>query len=277
MVAADQSPVRTRYVLLTQCLQNDFFLNRECRLFLPDSAVRTMLLGKKNFDKELGTASRRPVDPDELASGPLGLLLNATIGRRMRNEDGADVLDVINIRDWHESDDNYDVERRLYGSHCEQGTWGAQYIEGLERYLDPGGAPPTKRAEFFEQGRVRIHQVHADSLFDFRPRSEQIGAGERKFQKSALEVILDVILQGSEDDLRKMRQVVDVNGKPVALWEVAKEDEVSIALGELTKKSAEATAPDTRVPHEEHDSARVYVAVLGVYTDLKIKTLLTGL
>ena len=34
-----------RYVLVTQCLQNDFFLNRECRLFLPDHAARAMLLG----------------------------------------------------------------------------------------------------------------------------------------------------------------------------------------------------------------------------------------
>ena len=29
--------VGTRYVLLTECLQNDFFLNRECRLCVPDA------------------------------------------------------------------------------------------------------------------------------------------------------------------------------------------------------------------------------------------------
>src|SRR5688500_18723072 len=109
--AVDPSRVRTRFVLLTQCLQNDFFLNRECRLFLPDHAVRTMLLGKRNFDKELGTASRRRVTSNELAAGPLGLLLEATIGRRRGEQDGVGVLDVINIRDWHESDDAYDVER----------------------------------------------------------------------------------------------------------------------------------------------------------------------
>jgi hypothetical protein len=215
-----------------------------------------MLLGKKNFDKELGTASRRRVAPDELAAGPLGLLLDATIGRRMRDEDGIGVLDVINIRDWHETDDAYDVERRLYGSHCEQGTWGAAYIEGLERYLDPGGAPHDERAKYFEQHRVRIHQVHADSLFDFRPRSERIGAQQRKFDKSALEVLLDVILQGSDEDLERMRGLLAQNGTPAAIWELSKEIDDDETIRCLD---------------------RVYVAVIGVYTDLKIKTLLTGL
>ncbi len=256
MAAVDSSAARTRYVLLTQCLQNDFFLNRECRLFLPDHAVRTMLLGKKSFDKELGTASRRRVSSAELAAGPLGLLLEATIGRRRSERDGRGVLDVINIRDWHESDDAYDVERRLYGSHCERGTWGAAYIEGLEHYLDPGGAPLSERARYFEEGSVRIHQVHADSLFDFRPRSENIGPEQRKFQKSALEVLLDVIFQGSDDDLRRMRELLRKDGTPAALYELAKEIDED----------------ETVRCHE-----RVYVGVIGVYTDLKVKTLLTGL
>ena len=174
--------VRTRYVLLTECLQNDFFLNRECRLFLPDFAARTMLLGKRGFDRDLGTASRRRISSADLAAGPLGLFLEATIGRRSRGEEGDCVLDVINIRDWHETDDNYDAERRLYGSHCERGSWGASYIEGLESYLDPAGGPSSEEARFFEQGRIRVHHVHADSLFDFRPRSKHIGAEQRKFQ-----------------------------------------------------------------------------------------------
>jgi hypothetical protein len=254
--ASDPTRVRTRYVLLTQCLQNDFFLNRECRLFLPDIAVRTMLLGKRNFDKELGTASRRHVSPAELAAGPLGLLFEATIGSRRAEKDGVGVLDVINIRDWHESDDAYDVERRLYGSHCERGSWGAGYLEGLDAYLDPGGASPSEEARFFEDGTVRIHHVHADSLFDFRPRTKNIGAEQRKFQKSALEIVLDIILQGSEDDLARMSELLKSDGRPAALFELA-----------------------TDVDHDEaircHE--RVYVAVIGVYTDLKVKTLLSGL
>src|SRR5262249_25015417 len=142
--------VGSRYVLITECLQNDLFLNRECRLSLPDAVVRTMLLGKKRFDEDLGTASRRSLPSDQLEAGPLGRFLAATVGRRMSGEDGHrrrddkdeepdDVLDVINIRDWHVEDDNYDAERKRYGAHCERGTWGAAYIEGLEDYLDPGG------------------------------------------------------------------------------------------------------------------------------------------
>jgi hypothetical protein len=247
---------RTRYVLITQCLQNDFFLNRECRLFLPDSAARTMLLGKRGFDRDLGTASRRHVSANDLVAGPLGLFLEATIGRRRRGEDGNCTLDVINIRDWHETDDNYDVERRLYGAHCQRGTWGAAYIDGLDRYLDPAGARASEEARFFEEGSVRIHHVHADSLFDFRPRSEHIGAEQRKFQKSALELVLDVILQGSRDDVERMRELLRREGRPAALFELAKE-----------------------VDHDEavRCDDRIYVAVIGVYTDLKVKTLLTGL
>jgi hypothetical protein len=257
MVAGgDASRERTRYVLLTQCLQNDFFLNRECRLFLPDYTVRTMLLGKRRFDKDLGTASRRRLSSAELAGGPLGLFLEATIGRRRRELDGGGVLDVVNIRDWHEMDDAYDIERRLYGSHCESGSWGAAFVEGFESYLDPRGAPVSEEARFFEEGSVRIHQVHADSPFDFRPRSRNIGTDQRKFQKSALEIVLDIILQGSEEDLERMRELLRSDGRPAAIFELAKE-----------------------VDHDEaircHE--RVYVAVIGVYTDLKVKTLLTGL
>ena len=248
--------VRTRYVLLTECLQNDFFLNRECRLFLPDFAARTMLLGKRGFDRDLGTASRRRISSADLAAGPLGLFLEATIGRRIRGEDGDCVLDVINIRDWHETDDNYDAERRLYGSHCERGSWGASYIEGLESYLDPAGGPSSEEARFFEQGRIRVHHVHADSLFDFRPRSKHIGAEQRKFQKSALEIVLDILLQGSADDLERMRALLGRDGRPAALFELATEIDA-----------------DETIRCDD----RLYVAVIGVYTDLKVKTLLSGL
>jgi len=246
----------TRYVLITQCLQNDLFLNRDCRLFLPDAAVRTMVLGSGSFDKDLGTASRRKLTSKELAAGPLGLFLEETIGRRRREEDGTGILDVINIRDWHVSDDAYDVERRIYGAHCERGTWGAAYLEGLESHLDPLGAPITEEARFFEEGRVRIHHVHADSLFDFRPRSELIGPAQRKFQKSALEVVLDILLQGSNADIQRMRELLRADGRPAAIWELACEVD-----------------DDEAIRCED----RVYVAVIGVYTDLKVKTLLTGL
>jgi hypothetical protein len=246
----------TRYVLITQCLQNDFFLDRECRLSLPDVAVKTMLLGKRSYDRDLGTGSRRRIPPERLASGPLGLFLEAAIGRRRRGEDGEGTLDVINIRDWHESDDAYDAERRSYGSHCERGSWGAAYVDGLQRYLDPNGAPLTDEARFFEEGSVRIHHVHADSILDFHPRWKHIGEHERKFQKSALEVVLDVILQGADEDLGRMCDLLRKDGRPAAVFELARE-----------------------IDEDENvrNYGKAYVAVIGVYTDLKVQMLLTGI
>src|SRR5207237_8250174 len=38
--AAKTIEAGARYVLITECLQNDFFLNPECRLFLQDEAAR---------------------------------------------------------------------------------------------------------------------------------------------------------------------------------------------------------------------------------------------
>ena len=40
----------TRYILLTECLQNDFFLNQECRRYLGDHAALSMLAaGTRRF------------------------------------------------------------------------------------------------------------------------------------------------------------------------------------------------------------------------------------
>ena len=35
---------RSRRILITQCLQNDLFLNPDCRLYLSDSAVKQLLV-----------------------------------------------------------------------------------------------------------------------------------------------------------------------------------------------------------------------------------------
>ena len=46
-------------------------------------------------------------------------------------------MHVINIRDWHVPGHGYDVERRAYGSHCESGTWGVRYVDGLDAIPRP--------------------------------------------------------------------------------------------------------------------------------------------
>jgi len=257
MAAPEETPQadESRYVLITQCLQNDFLLNQECRLALPEAVVRAVLLGRRRFELKTGEGLRR-LPAKAVAAGPLGVFLEQTIGRRRRGEDGRGVLHVINIRDWHVPDDNYDFERRRYGAHCEAGTWGAGYVDGLEGWLDPAGPLPSKEARYFEQGSVRVHHIHADSIFDFRPRRAHIGAEERKFRASALEVLLDVIVQGSDADQERARALLVADPRARALWPLAEEID-----DDETVRS----------------SARLYVGVLGFYTDIKVKMLLTGL
>jgi hypothetical protein len=163
---------------------------------------------------------------------------------------------VINIRDWHEPDETYDAERRSFGPHCERGTWGAGYIDGPERYLDPGKSALNEEARYFEEGSVRIYHVHSDSLFDFKPRRAQIGAEQLKFQASALEVVLDVLIQGSDADQERARELLRADGRPAAIYELSHEIDDDETI---------------------RNRARLYVAVIGVFTDLKVKTLLTGL
>lgn len=53
------SELDIRYVLLTECLQNDFFLTRECRLYLGDQAALSMLVGR-DAEPRLGAAEGSP-------------------------------------------------------------------------------------------------------------------------------------------------------------------------------------------------------------------------
>ena len=52
MVEPERGPEdgESRYVLITQCLQNDFLLNDECRLSLPEPIVRAVLLGQHGLE-----------------------------------------------------------------------------------------------------------------------------------------------------------------------------------------------------------------------------------
>ena len=57
--AADSDDKDIRFILLTECLQNDFFLNRECRLYLGDQAALSMLVGRDAESRRgRGTAAR---------------------------------------------------------------------------------------------------------------------------------------------------------------------------------------------------------------------------
>jgi hypothetical protein len=153
MPPADRSHEHARFVLITECLQNDFFLNGDCRLRLPDTVVTRMLLRPSDFDVRAGGSGPDKKRAEAIANGPFGVFLWGAAGRRLE-DDTLPVLHVINVRDWHVPGEGYDFERRVYGTHCEAGTWGVRYLDGLERYLDPTGAAET--ADYAELGAGRF-------------------------------------------------------------------------------------------------------------------------
>jgi hypothetical protein len=251
MAAVSPNQREARFVLITECVQNDLFLNRECRLRLPDTIVPQMLLGPRVFDLRAGGNGPHEKRAEAIRNGPFGVFLREAIGSRLENAK-LPTLHVINIRDWHEPGEGYDTERRAYGTHCEAGTWGVRYLEGLEPYLDPDGTAET--SDYAEIGAVQFYHLRSDSLFDFKPRAES-RQGQRKFRASELEDVLDIVVQGSGDDLEKMRQKLHEGGFG--------------AVHGLARGIDAADKPRT--------SGNVYIAVVGVYTDIKVQTLLVGL
>jgi len=163
------------HILITQCLQNDFFLNLNCRLSLPKDAVSKLLIHPESEKEFSETKSRRKIDGGTLREGPLGRLLLATVEQRLRGV-GQGTLHLVNVRDWHTPGEHYDRERRVYGSHCQAGTWGAEYIDGLTSLLDPDGTrrplgnaladDPNFNPEGKQHGSVVVHHVHSGTLFD---------------------------------------------------------------------------------------------------------------
>ena len=242
----------SRYVLITQCLQNDLFLNDGCRLKLPDTVVPEMLLGNVDFDLRAGGNGPDGRRARTIRGGPLGVFLESTVGRALA---GDATLHVVNIRDWHLPGAAYDAERRAYGPHCEAGTWGVRYLEGTEAWLDPTGtADSAGSSSYAEQGGAHIYHLRSDTVFDFRPRVEHLGES-RKFRASELEDLLDVLFQGDESDLKAARELI--------------RDEGFAAIHDLADRIDSRDEPGT--------AASIYVAVIGVYTDIKVQTLLVGL
>ncbi|CAJ58892.1 MULTISPECIES: hypothetical protein [Frankia] len=173
------------HILITQCLQNDFFFNLNCRLHLPEDAAAKLLIhpdSRSGFGLRRG---RRVLDARTQRSGPLGRMLSATVGARLGGG-GRGVLHLVNVRDWHVPSDDYDRERSEYGTHCEAGTWGADYPDALVGLLDPTGTRPRAggpgTAPFDPTGRRRgsviVHHVHSNTLFDLREDASGLDRSE---------------------------------------------------------------------------------------------------
>lgn len=220
------------FVLITQCLQNSFFLEGDCQLCLPMRTVKQMLLGSHDDEEHEGEIPEkhdlREFEPQQLQKGPLYRFLDTVINNPSREE----ALHVVNLKDWHTPTSNYDQERRTYGTHCEANTYGAECLSGFENLLEPwhGMKNKTEAAKAANahlsamtvtgyptggDGYNNIYyEVRSDTLFDFQP--------QRQGQDTLLKRIFDKIMSESK-------------GK------------------------------------------RIHVIVIGVYTDIKIMTLLTAI
>ncbi len=264
--AATTIEEETRYLLITECLQNDLFLNPECRIFLQDDTVRKLLVARKDHDAyEIEHAPRR-VRAELLEHGPLGVFLKATIGERFAGKQPG-LLHVINIRDWHVPDESYDAERRARSALRGRDLGCAGYIDGLEKYLDPEPPRPDGKAQFAERGTARIYHIHADSIFDFRPRWDERTPGQPKFHPSELERLLDVLITGSRKEVDQLAGILKGGAGPTS--PVAVERRQSQVLNTLAIEAAGANTAAR--------CAKLYVAVIGVYTDIKVQLILSGL
>lgn len=250
-IAPQEDQSAPRFVLITECLQNDLFLNSRCALQLPPTVVPQMLIGRREFDLSKGGNGANDARSRAIAEGPLAVFLRAVVTAR-ETDAALPVLHVVNLRDWHVAGHEYDAERRAYGTHCVGGTWGAEYLDGIAQYLDPTGTADT--APYAELGSARIYHLRTDSVFDFKPRAD-CRDGHRKFRASELEDVLDLVVQGSDDDLENMRGLLREHGLP--------------GIHRLARQVDAEDKPRT--------DRTVYVAVIGVYTDIKVQTLLVGL
>jgi hypothetical protein len=214
-----EKPGESVFILMTQCLQNSFFLEDDCQLCLPKRTVEQMLGGAT--DATTIEDFRRKIDRKMLETGPLYTFLKAVIDAKSREHE----LHIITIKDWHTNSPNYDQERRTYGTHCEADTFGAACLDGFEALLEPWSQLTDRQAQatahqaalsdtgYRREGEVNhYYELRSDTLFDF------------------------------QTDGGKLKRILD-----------------------------------QIIPPASGQPRRVYIGVIGVYTDIKIMTLLTGL
>lgn len=252
----------TIHILITQCLQNAFFFAEKGRLCLPELTVKQMLLGADSDAEDTSPDPNRRVYLEEkLQNGPLYTFLDTLIS----NVPAGHELHVLNLRDWHSPSPRYDAERRLYGGHCEAGTWEAKALDGYENFLAPWGDDNAKaqsaqtlagcHRDNKKGGKIIYYDVRSDSVFDFKePSAPELcevyqralahrrSAGEKATKEDPEEwcgdYYADTFLEAILDQVIKDKQ---------------------------------------RKNKREKRETLVYIAVIGVYTDIKVKTLVDGL
>lgn len=298
-----ERPNNTVYILITQCLQNGFFFADDSRLCLDQDIVARMLLHSTIESEDEGATGeaskqttprdfvevknnrRRITDEDRLKTGPLYQFLSTLMDNRDEN---TDTLHAIHIRDWHKPSLDYDVERSLYGPHCEAGTWESRPLDKFTDYLSPWiktqddvqysvGQQQKLRKEFKENvqdpydiqhfvthlGGTRhspttnvVHYpVLSDSVFDFR-RSDTIIDNTYKSEQQDTQKIM-AVKPGQTDETPRN----PIHRSPSYL---------EILINSILNIEQQQADTEERELH-------VNIVVIGVYTDIKIRTLMNGL
>ncbi len=217
------------YIVITQCLQNGFFLADENRLCLPAETVKQMLIGEQDAEMLMGLKNRRRFG-SRIKTGPLYRFLDSAITPYRDGTVKNHTLHVIHIKDWHLPSAEYDLERNLYGAHCEAFSWDSEPIEGFNEFLQPWikdkeSTDKAKGKEGYRDGNATFYEVLSDSVFDFRPDA-----------------------------------TIDLDP----------------SFGNDSRKTHLQYLLDDLIGYQ-HKGKRIYVVMLGVYTDIKIKMLLSGL
>lgn len=315
----------TVYILITQCLQNGFFLADDSRLCLNKEIVAKMLLrptlnipddktagdvatqGTPDDYIQVNEENRRYVaqkDVDKLQNGPLYQFLSDLMDDRPEN---MDTLHAIHIRDWHRPSLDYDVERALYGPHCEADTWESRALDGFETFLSPWSIVPPKDESSIDKVKNRMRSTPEISgkkdtdyvinqqkrLTDVLRKTYKNPHDIRIFQDDLggylhpnnSRVIHYPVLSDSVFDFRRADTIID----NVYANELRDNEEV------MQQKKERPTNPIHRSPsylellinsilNVEQQQAtdasaelHVNIVIIGVYTDIKIRTLLTGL
>lgn len=244
---------KNTYILITQCLQNGFFFAEENRLCLPRDVVARMLVGygedPDNVIEVDASTNKRKIKEKSSVDGRKDLLKNGPLYQFLKSLVEADNtpsnVHIINIRDWHTPSNSYDHERRLYGIHCEACTWEAEYLDGFEEVLYPfkGDAEKAKEARSVEGYQ---HEVSS------RPKN----------QVTFYDVLSDSVFDFKRPDGALQEETQQVLGSENKQHDTL----LSAILDKLIKGK-----------NSEGNEGRVYVVVIGVYTDIKVKTLLIGL
>ena len=213
--AGDEGRVKkpeTRYVLITECLQNDFFLNPECRLYLSETEVKKLLVSKESHEGEAFETKdgHRRVKERLLREGPLvGLprgddrpAADRETGRRPARDQRQGLARAQRVLRRGTADARAPLRSRYLG-------------RGLHRRPP---AVPESRPRIRTGARASSPAKACASTTSMPTRSSTSGrAGARihdehqpKFKQSRLEQLLDILVAGTDEQVARLAKTLGV-------------------------------------------------------------------